>query len=66
MNEIDKGRLHTETKELLDRRPRTVTLQSIADKTGLTLSWLSSFSSGINHPSVDRVERLNDYLKGVK
>lgn len=59
------GELLTAVYKLLDERPRTVTLNDVADGTGLPVQWVKVLSARkIKNPSVNRVERLYTYLKG--
>lgn len=55
--------LHARTKELLENRPRGMTLDIIADEAGVKRDWLRSFSAGrIRNPGVETVQTLHDFL----
>lgn len=59
------GRLHSETLELLQNRPRWLTLAEISEATGVELGWLRALSRGpsiISDPSVNRIEPLHEFL----
>ncbi len=57
--------LKEKTQILLNDRPRKLTLKDISADTGLSKHWLQKFSGKcIPHPSVDRVEKLYNYLNG--
>lgn len=60
-----KGSLHSRTLALL--RQSGVPLPEIYKETHLPYYWLKKFSSGeIKDPSVNRVQRLYEYLAGRK
>lgn len=60
-----KPSLLDRTRELLIKRPRTVTLRRIADDTGLTFGFLHHLSSGrTRDPGVNDVQKLYEYLSG--
>lgn len=59
------GSLMTETLRLLKERKET--LINISDKTEIPFYWLRKFLGGeINDPSVNRVQRLYEYLSGTQ
>ena len=59
----DKGSLHSKTLDLL--KLSGVPLPEIYKRTGLPYYWLKKFSSGeIRDPSVNRVQRLYEFLAG--
>jgi hypothetical protein len=59
----DKGSLHNRTLDLL--KQSEVPLPEIYKETHLPYYWLKKFSSGeIRDPSVNRVQRLYEYLAG--
>lgn len=61
------SRLHAVTHELLRQRPRTLTLDKIAEDTGLTIYWLMHYSGNANcDPGVSKVETLYEYLTKTK
>lgn len=52
-----------ETVEKVRSLPRWVTLSQVANESGVKLSWLSAFASGlIEDPGVKKVQALHDYL----
>lgn len=56
-----------ETLNLLANRPRTLTLEAVAEGANVTLGWLSMFSRGkIDDPSFNRVMRVRDFLQSHK
>lgn len=56
-------RLRDITLRHLRKRPRDLTLQQIADATGLPKTWIEKFSQGKNdHPSVNYVSTLYQHL----
>lgn len=58
---MPKGSLHTKTLDLL--KESGIPLQEIYRDTHLPYYWLKKFSSGeIRDPSVNRVQRLYEYL----
>jgi len=60
-----KGSLHSRTLDLL--KQSGVPLPEIYKETHLPYYWLKKFSSGeIKDPSVNRVQRLYEYLAGRK
>ena len=62
---MNEPKLRAKVLELLDNRPRTVTLKDIAEGSGLPEAWLKTFAAGkIADPSVNRVETLYTYLTG--
>ena len=61
----DKGSLHRKTLDLL--KQSEIPLPEIYKKTNLPYYWLKKFSSGeIKNPSVNRVQRLYEFLAGRK
>ncbi len=57
--------LMTETQRLLKQRSRT--LLDVANDTGIPFYWLRKFHYGeIDNPSVNRVQKLYEYLAGKK
>lgn len=57
--------LHARTLALLKKSPHT--LPTIYKETGLPYYWLKKFAgSKIADPSVNRVQRLYEYLSGTK
>jgi hypothetical protein len=59
----DKGSLHSKTLDLL--KQSGIPLPEIYKRTGLPYYWLKKFSSGeIRDPSVNRVQRLYEFLVG--
>jgi hypothetical protein len=60
-----KGSLHRKTLELL--KQSRIPLPEIYKETHLPYYWLKKFSSGeIKDPSVNRVQRLYEFLAGRK
>lgn len=60
-------RLRDRTLKLLRDLPRHITLKEVADACDLQHSWLTAFVRGeIEHPSVNRIECLYEYLTGKK
>jgi hypothetical protein len=60
-------RLRDRTLLLLRELPRHRTLKEVADECDLKLSWLTAFARGeIDHPSVNRIEKLYEHLTGRK
>lgn len=58
--------LRDETRTLLANRPASLSLDEVAESTGLTASWLSMFLRGkIPNPGVNYIETLNVYLKNL-
>ena len=55
--------LRDKTLELLKNRPAFITLEKIAEETGLGSRWLSMFNNGrISKPSVNAIQTLYEYL----
>lgn len=55
--------LLTKTRQMLSTRPRKLSLNSIANDTGLTYHWLRAFESErAEDPGVRKVQTLHDYL----
>ena len=53
-----------ETRALLRKAPREITLTRIAHDTGLQLTWLSAFERGkMIDPGIRKVQKLYNYLK---
>lgn len=66
-SEVDRGSLMAETLRLLKNRPKDLTLPDIEKATQIPFYWLRKFTSGeIKDPSVNRVQRLYEYLSGNK
>jgi hypothetical protein len=62
---VPRGTLMIETMRLL--KERNVNLPTIAHTTGITFYWLRKFIYGeINDPSVNRVQKLYEYLTDRK
>lgn len=60
-----KGSLHSRTLDLLEQS--RIPLPEIYKETHLPYYWLKKFSSGeIRDPSVNRVQRLYEFLAGRK
>lgn len=56
-------RLYAVTRSLLVNRPQTLTLEAIANSTGLGISWLARMvGDKIKNPNVDSVEILYRFL----
>lgn len=54
----------TETLKLLANRPRTLTLEAVADGANVSVGWLSHFARGkIDDPSFNRVMRVRDFMR---
>lgn len=59
------GKLYLRTLELLLNRPKEISLQDISADTGLPRGWLLSIIAKPHlSPSVDRIVRLYEYLRG--
>jgi len=57
--------LYLDTIRLLKNRPQPLTLKKISEDTGLPAPWLFSILAQPDlSPSVDRVVKLYEYLKG--
>lgn len=57
------GPLLERTQYLLTHAPRSISRRSIAKGSGTTEPWLSRFASSlIADPSVNKVQRVHDYL----
>lgn len=64
---LPQSKLYARTLELLKQRPRTLTIQKIAEDTNLPLGWLYSIICHPDlQPAVNRVECLYEYLSGQK
>ncbi len=58
-----RSQLLDDTRELLDRRNRT--LQEISSKTGINFHWLNKFQQGkFEDPGVKKIETLHHFLAG--
>lgn len=54
----------TETLDLLKNRPRTLTLEAIAEGASVSPGWLGHFARNlIPDPSFNRVMRVRDFLR---
>ncbi|URA06963.1 putative helix-turn-helix domain protein [Xanthomonas phage Pfeifenkraut] len=54
----------TETLNLLTKRPRTLTLEAVAEGANVSFGWLSQFARNkIPDPSFNRVMRVRDFLR---
>jgi transcriptional regulator with XRE-family HTH domain len=57
--------LRNHTLYLARVRPRNITIEKIANVTGLSETWLKKFCAGqIEEPSVNKIETLYVYLTG--
>jgi len=58
--------LRLKTFNLLKNRPDNIRLKDISDASGLPLSWIKCFhlKGDKNSASVDKVEKLYEYLTG--
>lgn len=60
---------HIELQAVIDsivKRPRTLTLEMIAEGADVSTNWLSTLSRGnIPDPSFNRVMRVRDYLRSI-
>ena len=55
--------LHAETLALLDRRPYKLSVQQIADDTGVSAHWIRALvADRMADPSAIRLELVRDYL----
>ncbi len=62
---MEQGSLMSETHRLL--KARSQTLPEISSGTGIPFYWLRKFISGeIDNPSVNRIQKLWEYLSGKK
>ena len=62
-----RSALHTETIALIERRPFRMTMQIIADATGVSVHWLRALAADrMQDPSAIRMERVRDYLRGYE
>jgi hypothetical protein len=62
-----RSTLLVRTLDLLRNRPRSVSLSSISQGTGLPREWLISIlRRPHSSPSVDRIQQLYEYLGGNK
>jgi len=53
------------TRELLAKRPRSVTILTIAEATGLTAAWINDFAAYPDRDhGINKVETLYVYLSG--
>jgi transcriptional regulator with XRE-family HTH domain len=63
--QFERGTLYLKTIELLKHRPITLSLERIEKDTGLPKGWLASILRRSDlSPSVDRIQRLYEYLAG--
>ena len=63
MEEHDSGTMMVRTLELLQQTRKTI--PEIYKETGINYYWLRKFRSGeIKDPSVNRVQKLYEYLTG--
>jgi len=54
----------TETLNLLKNRPRTLTLEAIAEGSSVSVGWLGQFARNlIPDPSFNRVMRVRDFMR---
>ncbi len=54
----------TETLNLLTNRPRTLTIEAIAEGASVSVGWLSQFARNkIPDPSFNRVMRVRDFMR---
>lgn len=54
----------TETLNLLANRPRTLTIEAIAEGASVSVGWLSQFARNkIPDPSFNRVMRVRDFMR---
>lgn len=61
---VPESALLTETRNLLVHRPRTLTLLDVANGTTLSVDFLMRITTGkTEHPSVNKIEHLNKWLK---
>jgi hypothetical protein len=64
-SETERTKLTERARDLLNGRPRTVTLDQLATATQTNVSWLSKFGRGqIARPKLRTVQRLHDHLRG--
>jgi len=55
-----------ETLKLLTDRPRSLTLEMVAEGANVTCAWLGMFARGkIADPSFNRVMRVRDFLRSI-
>lgn len=64
---MDKGtELLTETRKLLEDRPASLPMVTVAESVGVSIAWLRMFARGeATNPGVVTVGKLNAYLKGL-
>lgn len=65
MTDSDTARseLHAETLALLERRPYKLSVQQIADDTGVSAHWIRALvADRMRDPSAIRLEQVRDYL----
>lgn len=56
-------KLRDDTRDLLSNRPATLSIATIAEKTGIPESWLNTFRRGeIENPGVVTICKLNEFL----
>lgn len=59
-----RSALHAETIALIERRHYKMTMQIIADATGVSVYWLRALAADrMQDPSAIRMERVRDYLR---
>lgn len=52
------------TRDLLKKRPDTITLVQIAEDLDLSYSWICKLSSGnLKNPSYQKLQAVHDYLE---
>lgn len=62
-SETERAKLTEHARDLLNKRPRTLTLDEIHGAIGLHTSWLSKFGRGeIVRPKLATVQLLREYL----
>jgi len=55
------------TRDLLNERPASLTIDKIAEDLGYSSAWLRMFARGkIDDPGVCKIQTLNVYLKNYK
>lgn len=59
--------LHRQTVTLLQNRPRTLTLEKIADEANVNYHWLARLSrDAIEEPGVNKIAKVFQYLTNYK
>lgn len=63
---MQEGKLRLKTLKLLQERPRTLTLSTISNDTGLTMPWLNFFLSKGKECDAgsNKIVKLYEYLSG--